>query len=59
MSIGKKRFTCNMVNQMDMIDYLLTLGYSPAKIRQDDYWYCSPLRDEKTASFKVNRKANV
>lgn len=24
-----------------------------------DYWYLSPLRDEKTASFKVNRSKNV
>src|SRR5690606_29931907 len=24
-----------------------------------DYWYLSPLRDEKTPSFKVNRKLNV
>jgi DNA primase len=32
--------------------------YEPIKIRNVDYWYLSPLRDEKTASFKVNRRLN-
>ncbi len=47
------------VKQIDMVDYLERLGYKPAKIRSNDYWYLSPLRDEKTASFKVNRSKNV
>ena len=42
-----------------MVEYLERLGYKPAKIRNNDYWYLSPLRDEKTASFKVNRSKNV
>jgi hypothetical protein len=42
-----------------MVEYLEKLGYKPAKIRNNDYWYLSPLRDEKTASFKVNRSKNV
>lgn len=41
---------------MDMVDYQSRLGYVPAKVRNEDYWYLSPLRDEKTASFKINRK---
>lgn len=45
--------------QVDMVDYLSRLGHHPAKVRKDDYWYLSPLRVEKTASFKVNRKQNV
>jgi len=44
---------------MDMVDYLASLGYNPSKIKRDDYWYRSPLREEKTASFKINRKQNV
>src|SRR5450432_1898984 len=59
MSIGKNAFTCAQVNQLDLVDYLSSLGYSPVKIKNDDHWYLSPLRDEKTASFKVNCKANV
>src|SRR6185312_9899712 len=44
--------------EMDMVDYLSRLGYKPSKIRNADYWYLSPLRNEKTPSFKVNRKLN-
>jgi len=44
--------------QIDMVDYLSKLGHSPSKIRSFDYWYLSPLRDEKTPSFKINRKLN-
>ena len=44
---------------MDLVDYLFSLGHQPVKIRGNDYWYRSPLRNEKTASFKINRKLNV
>ena len=44
---------------MDMVSYLSSLGYEPARIRNWDYWYLSPLREEKTPSFKVNRKMNL
>lgn len=54
-----KVVSCAEVNQIDMVDYLSKLGHTPQKIRNQDYWYLSPLRDEKTASFKVNRNNNV
>ena len=44
--------------EMDMVNYLSALGHEPTKIRNNDYWYISPLREEKTPSFKVNRKLN-
>lgn len=44
--------------KLDLVEYLSTLGFKPAKIRGNDYWYLSPLRDEKTPSFKVDRKIN-
>lgn len=50
--------SCEEARQMDIVSYLSSLGYQPAKIRNFDYWYHSPLRDEKTPSFKVNRKLN-
>ena len=37
---------------------LSSLGINPIRIRGDDIWYLSPLRIEKTASFKVNRSIN-
>jgi DNA primase len=40
-------------------DYLQSLGYSPAKIQGYNYWYCSPYREERTASFKVDMAKNT
>jgi hypothetical protein len=50
---------CEQVNQMDLVDYLFTLGYSPAKISGKSYWYHSPFREEKTPSFKIDRAKNI
>ena len=52
------KISISEVKEMDMIDYLFKLGFQPVKIKGVDYWYLSPLRNEKTASFKVNRKIN-
>jgi hypothetical protein len=59
MNIGTGRLSCEQAKQIDMVDYLASLGYNPEKIKNDDYWYNSPLRDERLASFKINRKNNV
>lgn len=50
---------CEEANKVDLVDYLFSLGFTPKKIRGNDHWYLSPLRDEKEASFKVNRSKNV
>ena len=50
---------CKEFNQLDIVDYLLLMGYKPAKISGNDHWYFSPFRNEQTPSFKVNRKFNV
>ncbi len=44
---------------MDMVEYLASLGYSPEKTYNGDYWYLSPFHQERTASFKVNRRKNI
>jgi DNA primase (bacterial type) len=54
-----EKLNCEQAKQIDLVDYLTSLGHQPQKIRNNDYWYLSPLRDERTASFKVNRKLNV
>ncbi len=46
----------NEIKQTDLVGYLSLLGHEPAKVRGVSYWYLSPLREEKTASFKVKRK---
>lgn len=54
----KQMATCEQARQLDMVAYLAGLGYKPVKIRKFDYWYLSPLRTEKTPSFKINQKLN-
>jgi DNA primase len=58
MDFRKQRVSLTAVKETDMVDYLFALGYEPTKIRNADYWYISPLRNEKTPSFKVNRRLN-
>lgn len=40
-------------------DILEKLNVKPTKQTTNESWYLSPLRNEKTASFKVNHKRNV
>ncbi len=42
-----------------IVDYLSQLGHFPVKVRNDQYWYLSPLREEKTPSFKVDDRKNL
>jgi hypothetical protein len=59
MNSSEQRLTCAQAREMDMVDYLAAAGHKPTKIRNFDYWYVSPLREEETASFKINRVKNV
>ena len=54
-----KQLSCEQAKQIDMVDYLSSLNHQPQKVHNQDYWFLSPLRQERTASFKVNRKLNV
>jgi len=58
MEFRKQGLTVNEAKEIDLVDYLSSLGHKPVKIRNNDYWYLSPLRNEKIPSFKVNRKLN-
>lgn len=58
MDFRKQGLSISEAKAIDMVDYLSGLGYQPTKIRNADYWYSSPLRVEKTPSFKINRKLN-
>ena len=46
------------IKQQSIVDYLQQQGYTPQHIRGNAYWYCSPFRNEQTASFKVNTERN-
>lgn len=54
-----EKLTCADAKQFDLVDYLASLGHEPQKVRNQDYWYLSPFREEKTPSFKINRGLNV
>ncbi len=45
--------------QIPLEDFLRRLGYEPSRQGRDQLWYVSPLRDEDTPSFKVNRSRNA
>lgn len=46
------------IKQLDMVDYLASLGHQPVNIKGNDYWFNCPFEGEKTASFKINRSIN-
>ncbi|WP_207511072.1 toprim domain-containing protein [Longitalea luteola] len=54
-----RQFSCEDAKQIDMVAYLASLNYHPQKVHNQDYWYLSPLREEKTPSFKINQQKNV
>lgn len=59
MDLSEEKLNCLKAKEIDMVQYLSSLGYEPLKIREHNYWYLSPFRNERTASFKVNRKINA
>lgn len=46
------------IKQIAITDYLQQQGYAPAQVQGIHYWYNSPLRNERTPSFKVNTERN-
>ena len=46
-------------NTIPISEILAKLGLHPAKRQENDLWYLSPFRNEKTASFHVNISKNV
>ena len=50
---------CAQANGLNLAGWLSMQGYEPQKIMGNNYWYLSPLREEKEASFKVNNSLNI
>lgn len=46
------------IKDISIIDFLANRGIYPQKENGHEAWYCSPLRNEKTASFKVSKTYN-
>ena len=51
--------SCKEAKQKDLVDYLASLGHEPKKIQGANYWYLSPFREEKTPSFKIDKRFNI
>jgi DNA primase len=60
MDLTKDGLSLSRIREMDLTAFLDKLGFQVVarKKNDTDYWYLSPLRKERTASFHVNRLSN-
>lgn len=60
MELNRQGLSLDEIRDLDIVDYLASLGFEPAKPSRNgvDYYYLSPLRNEDDASFHVNRTKN-
>ena len=49
----------NISDNKKITDFLQEQGHQPTSVKGNNWWYLSPLRDEHTASFKVDVNKNV
>lgn len=54
-----KQSKMNISDNKTITDFLQEHGHLPTMVRGNNWWYLSPLRDEHTASFKVDVNKNV
>jgi hypothetical protein len=60
MDFTNEVFSLSRIRELDLAYLLEMLGHDVVSRKKDDtdYWYLSPLRNERTASFHVDRAAN-
>ncbi|WP_439697043.1 toprim domain-containing protein [Mucilaginibacter sp. AW1-7] len=60
MDMTNEVFSLSRLRELDLVYLLEMLGHEPVarKKNDTDYWYLSPLREERTASFHVDKLAN-
>ena len=51
--------TIDEAKQINIADYLHSLGHDPVRQQGHNLWYKSPFRDERVPSFKVNTGRNL
>lgn len=54
-----RKLNCDEARKLSIVDYLAQCGFLPQYIKGGNHWYLSPIREENTASFKVNTQLNV
>ncbi len=47
------------IKQIDLVDYLRAIGFSPTKESDKSAWYHAPYREDRTPSFKVNKDKKI
>lgn len=47
------------IKQLDIVDFLWVIGVHPTKESDFSVWYHAPYREDRTPSFKVNRRRNI
>ena len=47
------------IKQIDLVDYLRAIGFSPTKESDKSAWYHAPYREDRTPSFKINKDKNI
>ncbi|GAB3284357.1 toprim domain-containing protein [Larkinella harenae] len=50
---------CSQAKRIPIVDFLSRQGLRPAKIKGRFYWYRSPYRTERSASFRVDSGTNL
>ncbi len=50
---------CKSANEINIAGFLMSKGINPNKTVGNSFWYCSPIRNERSPSFKVNRDKNI
>jgi hypothetical protein len=60
MDMTNEVFSLARLRELDLVQLLDMYDHAPTarKKNDTDYWYCSPLRQERTASFHVDRVNN-
>ena len=60
MDFTNEVFSLSRLRELDLVYLLEMLGHDVVarKKNDTDYWYLSPLRNERTASFHINRTSN-
>lgn len=50
---------CKKAKEISIISYLKKCGISPHKTTNNEVWFLSPFREEKTPSFKIDLDKNI
>jgi hypothetical protein len=53
-----EKYNCKTAKNISLVPLMAQLGYAIDKKKGDNYWYKSPFKPEKTASFKINTTIN-